>query len=146
MNKRFLKAQSLFSQYQIDALLVTNDIDVRYLSQYPAASESWLLVTPKKAFYLTDFRYFLEVKKALKGIQPIQYQGTIFNTLFDIASQEKVARIGINENQWTVARYKQLKKFCPKDGKLVEANALVESLREIKEPAELAIIRQGLVI
>jgi len=146
MNNRLLKAQSLFNQYKIDALLVVNDIDVRYLTQYPMAAESWLLITSKENYYLTDFRYFLEVKKTLKGIKTVQYQGSIFNSLFEIVNQEKIKHVGFNENHWSVVRYHQLQKVCPKSIKLVESNTLVESLREIKEPGEVEMIRKGLVI
>lgn len=146
MNNRLSKVRALFDQYKIDALLVVNDIDVRYLSQYPAASESWLLVTPKKAYYLTDFRYFHEVKKSLKAIKPVLYQGSVYKSLFEIVGIESIQRIGFNENHWSLFRFKQLQGHCPKSLQLVEANALVESLREIKEPGEIALIREGLII
>ncbi|MBP9853491.1 MAG: aminopeptidase P family protein [Candidatus Omnitrophica bacterium] len=145
MKLRIAKARALFDQYNIDALLVINDTDIKYLCNYPA-SESWLLITPKKSYYLTDFRYFLEVKKGLKGAQPVLYKGSIFKSLFDLLEQEKIRRVGFNENHWNLLRFKQLQKDSPKKVKWVEANTLVESLREIKDSDEIDLIKKGLRI
>ena len=143
MNTRLKKTRELFATYKIDALVVTDDINARYLSQFPA-SESWLLITPKKAYYITDFRYIQEVKQGLSGFTPLMYRRSFYSTLFDLVSKHGIKNLGINEQHWTVARYKALKKECPRGVKLRAANDLVESLREIKQPHEVQLIRQGL--
>ncbi len=59
---------------------------------------------------------------------------------------DNIQRIGFNENHWSLYRFKQLQSQCPKAMRLIEANTLIESLREIKEPGEIAMIRKGLSI
>ena len=69
MNTRLKKLVEDFSRHKnIDALLIVNDSNIRYLTQFPAV-ESWLLVTKPKAFYITDSRYILEARQGLKGIR-----------------------------------------------------------------------------
>ncbi|MBF0484773.1 MAG: aminopeptidase P family N-terminal domain-containing protein, partial [Candidatus Omnitrophica bacterium] len=45
----------LFSSHAIDAYLISNDINIKYLTDF-LASESWLLITKKNNFYITDGR------------------------------------------------------------------------------------------
>ena len=55
MNTRLKKLVEDFSRHKnIDALLIVNDSNIRYLTQFPA-SESWLLVTKIKGFLYYRF-------------------------------------------------------------------------------------------
>lgn len=145
MTNRIRKVRQLLAQYEIDALIVSDDVNATYLTRYPV-SESWLLITSQKAYYITDFRYIHEVRAGVKGVTPVMYTKSAFHTIFELASKHRLTRLGLNEHHWTVAQHKRLKKVCPKGVKLRPANDLVESLREIKEPAEVEAIRQGLEI
>ncbi|MBF0386044.1 MAG: aminopeptidase P family N-terminal domain-containing protein, partial [Candidatus Omnitrophica bacterium] len=66
MNSRLIKLKATFDASSIDALLITNDSNITYLCEYKS-EESWLLVTRKEAVYITDSRYFLDVKNKTKG-------------------------------------------------------------------------------
>lgn len=144
MTFRLKKLVSEFSRHKnIDALLVTNDVNIRYLTGFNAA-ESWLLVTKAKAFYITDFRYIMEARQGLKGVAVKQYTQTPCLTLFDLCKQYKIKRLGFDEKYTTVSLWKRLKEFCPRRTKLLPATGVVESLREVKEPAEVENIRQAL--
>lgn len=146
MTLRLKKLFSVFFSYKIDAYLVTKDINIAYLTEFPA-SESWLLVSRRKTFYITDSRYVLEAKQGLKGVaQVIQYQGSISKALFEIANGLKLRRIGFDENHLTHWQYKQLIKNARTGVKLVGVNSLVEKLREIKENREVAQIKKALHI
>jgi len=53
MTPRLKKLIAEFPRHKnIDALLITNDTNIRYLTGFNAC-ESWLLVTKQKAFYIT---------------------------------------------------------------------------------------------
>ncbi|MCA9393316.1 MAG: aminopeptidase P family protein [Candidatus Omnitrophica bacterium] len=145
MTNRMQKVRRLLAPYKIDALIVSDAVNATYLTRYPV-SESWLFITAKKTYYITDFRYIHEVRAAVKGVTPVMFSKSVFNTIFDLAARHKATHIGINEHHWTVAQHKRLKQACPKGIKLKPANDLVESLREIKEPEEVQAIRDGLEI
>ena len=141
MTPRLKKLIAEFSHHKnIDGLLTVNDTNIRYLTDFPA-SESWLLVTPKKAVYITDFRYILEAKAGLKGVAVKQYSKAPCVVLCELLKNLKVKRLGFDERHTSVAQFKKLKEFCPRRTKLVPATGLVESLREIKEPLEIEQIR-----
>lgn len=127
----------------IDALLVTNDTNIRYLTGF-GAHESWLLITRNRSFYITDFRYVQEAKEGLKGVSLKQYTQTPCMTLFDLCKKYKVKRLGFDERHTSVCLLKKLKEFCPARTKLLPATGIVEDLREIKDNAEVSQIRECL--
>ncbi len=132
-----------FDQNKIDALLITKDVNIRYLTGF-AASDSWLLVCRGKVFYVTDFRYVLEAKKGLKGVAVKEYKKSIYAKLFELVEAMKAKRVGFDEQCFTVAQYKVLKKFCPSGVRLRAANNLVEKFREVKDVEEVRQIKSAL--
>jgi len=133
-----------FPRYRnIDAFLVTNDTNTRYLTDFPAC-ESWLLVTLKKSYYITDSRYTLEARQGLKGVTVKQFTTTPCATLFELCKTLKIKRLGFDERHSSVLFLKKLKGFCPTRTKLIPATGIVEELREIKEPQEIETTRQCL--
>ena len=145
MNHRISKLTRRFVDHAIDAFLVTKDVNITYLTEFNA-SESWLLVTLKQSFYITDFRYILEAQKGLKGISIKQYTKTIHEALFELVSSLKIKKIGFDDRHISLNTYEQLKKKCPRSVSLLTVNSLVEDLREIKEPKEIAQIKKALGI
>ncbi len=144
MNKRLRQLIASFEKHSLDGFLVTNDTNIRYLSEFPS-SESWLLVTPQKIIYLTDFRYTLEAKKGLpKGISVCEYQKSIFDSLNDCLSECKVKSLGYDGRHMSVSTFKQLKDFVSSDCELVFTTDVVEHLRIMKDADELRLIRQAL--
>ncbi len=141
MTARIKQLIAEFSRHKnIDALLVTNDTNIRYLTNFPAA-ESWLLVTTSKAFYITDFRYVQEAKESLRGVLVKRYTQTPCATLFELCKEYKIKRLGFDEKQTSVSLLKRLKEFCPRRTKLLPATGLVEILREVKDGSEIEQIR-----
>src|SRR5471030_2645050 len=144
MNTRLKKLVEDFSRHKnIDALLIVNDSNIRYLTQF-SASDSWLLVTKSKAFYITDFRYVLEARQGLQGISVKQYSHMPCATLCELSKQYKIKRLGFDEKYTSFALWKKLKEFCPRNAKLIPATGLVESFREIKDEGEIAQIKNCL--
>ena len=102
MTARIKQLRSAFAQRNIDALLVNKDANITYLTGFPA-SESWLLITSRRVFFITDSRYILEARKGLKGISIKQYTKSITETLYKLIREAKVKKIGIDEQCFTHA-------------------------------------------
>lgn len=145
MNPRVKKLRLSFDPVGIDAFLVTKDINISYLTGFPA-SESWLLVCRKNVFYLTDFRYVLEAKKGLKGVAVIQYQKSIYEAFAQITRRLGVRRVGIDARHLSLFQFESLKKKSPSSLSLVRTDQLVERLRELKESQEVKKILQSLAV
>ena len=145
MNSRIKKLVSGFRKVQVDALLITHNPNIHYLTKFPA-SESYLLVTKKQAYYVTDFRYILEAKKGLKGIPVVQYTQSPFQTVLELATKDRVKNLGFDDQYITLAQFRNLKKLCPKKIHLKTIHNLVEDLREVKDKSEMACIEKALEI
>ena len=147
MNNRLKRLVEEFPRHRaIDGLLITQDVNIHYLTGFPS-QESWLLLTPQKAIYITDFRYIEEAKQGLRGVAVVkQHTQCLAASLFELVKRLKIKRLGFDESQINVSCFKKLRSYCPRRAKLVPANGLVESLREIKEESEIHNIRQCLKI
>jgi len=137
---RLKNFQAKFLSIQVDAYLITNDVDVSYLTQFTAA-ESWLLVLPKKSYYLTDSRYFTEARTGLKGVTVCQYPKSLAETLFVLLAKHRVHSLGFDSRHLSLAQFQKLRHKCPKGIKLKACDGLVDELRQVKEPEEVAAIR-----
>jgi Xaa-Pro aminopeptidase len=140
VNPRIQKLTTQFAELAIDAFLVTKDVNITYLTEFNA-SESWLLVTPAKSFYITDFRYILEAQKGLRNIEIKQYDRSMFKAVFELMDDLKLKRLGFDDRHVSLSAFKQLKKDCPQNVELIELSDVVEKLREIKEKREVDAIR-----
>lgn len=134
------------SVLNLDAYVIFNDINISYLTGVNA-SDSWLLILPKQAYYLTDARYTEEVNAVLpRGIKVHQYAKSFYHSVFELCVKAHVKTLGFDDNHISLARFKVLKKTCPKGMALTAKPGLIEWMRETKSKEELDCIRQALVI
>lgn len=145
MTNSLKQLRVLLKSSNIDAYLVQNNTNIRYLTGFPA-NESWLLVGPGRVVYITDFRYILEARKGLKRVAVVQYTGSIYDTLYNLVKHAKIKRLGFDERHLTYAQFKKLKHLCPKGIHLVAVNNLVEQLRAVKNRSEIVLIKKALRI
>lgn len=146
MTPRLKKLIQTFPAAKIDALLITFDPNIKYLTQFNA-SESWLVVTSKKVFYITDFRYVLEAQKGLpKGIEIKKYIKSFYEAVRELTDQLKIKNLGFDSRYVSLAQFNLLKKSLSAGVNLVESNNLVENFREIKDASEVKLIREALNI
>jgi Xaa-Pro aminopeptidase len=137
----------LLSSRGLDSFLITDDINVSYLTGHQA-HESWLLVTSGKVFYITDSRYVLEGQEAFKGqkIEVVEYKASISLMVLQLLKKTGVASVGLDERHVTMAQGRLLRKIFPKQIKLVAADGAVDELRMIKEPQEIVRIREAVKV
>ena len=98
----------------LDGYVVTNLDQVRYLCGY-SGSNGLLVVTPKQAFFLTDFRYGEQAAKEVKGAKrTICTKGDLLACLAELTFlNKKNARYGFDNSSLTVARLASLKSSLP---------------------------------
>lgn len=146
MNHRFKLLQEKIRAQSLDALLVTKDINIEYLTGFPA-SESWLLVTLDQSYYLTDFRYVEEAKLGLpKHVQLREYKKSFYHTLEEIVSFDEIKRIGLDPQEMTLAQWRSIESKISSDLEWLDCFNWVEGLRMIKEPGEVEKVRKALEI
>ncbi|MBU0706590.1 Xaa-Pro peptidase family protein [Patescibacteria group bacterium] len=133
---RIKKLQKLIKAQKLGALLVSDRHNVRYLSGF-VGTNGKLLVTPAKHVLITDARYFETARKA--GVPYYDQE----RGLKKLMSRFKT--IGFEAENFTVARLKKYKKALP-GVKFKPTTGLVESLRKIKDEAEIRIIKKAVKI
>ncbi len=135
-----------FAAAGLDALLVSNLHNVRYLTGF-TGSNAACLVTPEETVLFTDPRYTIQAKQEFTGGEVRIMAKT---RLMAIAALEFVAkrrgiRIGFDPGDVTVSAMAEIEKRLPAGGKLVPAPGVVEAQRMVKDAAELDCIRRSCI-
>ncbi len=134
--KRIKKLQAALRSKKVGAALISNPYNVRYLSNF-VGSNGRLFVTPKKAYLVTDFRYFRSGKKQLPRGVEIYDQTQGLKKLIG-----KVKNLGIEEEDISAGDLKRYKKAL-KGIKLVDVSGVVEAQRIIKDKEEIKIMKEA---
>ncbi|TWT82085.1 putative peptidase [Planctomycetes bacterium CA13] len=146
MSTRIDRLRPVLDSLEIDALLVTDEINVRYLSGFTGDS-SYLLISDLRTQMLSDGRYAIQLASECPGMEtairpPSQM---ILDLVQDVLCNSTYKRIGIEAGQMTLGQYRQLCHKCP-DVHWVETQSVVESLRMVKDSEEIATIRKAVSI
>jgi len=122
-----------------DPLLVTDGVNVRYLTGFES-SNCALLVEPGGATTLyTDFRY-AEAARAVEGVELVQTRRDVASALAELLAGK---RIGFEASRISFSRWETI---VAGGAELVPTRGLVEALRVIKDEGELDAIRRAVAI
>lgn len=145
MKDRIKNLQSLLKANNLDALLVNELPQVRYLCGY-SGSNGLLVVFEKEAHFLTDFRYKSQVAKEVKGARKILAQRDLLSTLQEIKPLDrKNLKVGFLDEHLTTRQLFQLKHLMPKVI-WVPTRGLIESLMITKDAEEIENIESAVKI
>ncbi len=149
MNTRLKKLQKSLAKHKLDALIVrVNEGDnqnVLYLSGF-GGTTGVLVITAKKAFIVTDARYYVraaaeadgyKLVKVIRGKRVVEH----INEALKQAQLTKTSRIGFEAAHTPV----QIAEMWGKDihGKLVGTTHIVERFRQYKDAEEIAALRKA---
>lgn len=140
---RVKNVQKKLSKYNIDALLVTNMFNIRYLANF-TGSTGLVVITKEDAYFVTDFRYTEQAAAEAKGFEIIKNEGPIFEEVAKIVQNDNISKIGFEQENVTYATHNRLADLIPCD--LVPITGLVEKLREVKTDDEIALIKEAIDI
>jgi Xaa-Pro aminopeptidase len=130
------RLEELLRERELDALVVSNLMNVRYLSGY-TGSNGLCVVGPGLRLFLTDFRYMTQVAGEVDGFDVRQGR----QDLLEDAAERLSGRVGFEDFTMTVRQFERLAGFVPEGTELVAAGRTVESLRAVKDEEELRRIR-----
>ena len=133
---RQARLDEVLEQEGLDALIVTDLVNVRYLSGY-VGSNGVLVTGPRRRVLLTDSRYATDARARTRGVEVVIAGRDLMDRLAEVVG---TGRVGFEAEQVSVAR--QGRFAARLDGvELVPTAGLVERLRVVKEPAEVDAIR-----
>ena len=143
--KRLRKLRTSIAKRGLDALLLSQPENVRYLSGF-AGSSGWLLISGQNALLATDFRYVEQAKRESPDFEIIQTKGELRDWLPGLVSDLGWYKLGFEADCVSYDRYHKLSKAIATKQvnlELVPTTGIVEQLRSIKEPEELGFITKA---
>ena len=129
-----------------DSILVSSPANITYLTKYPSR-DSYFLCSRKENIYFTDSRYIEEAQKALKKIAIVRkVNGSVFELIVSSCKELKLTRLAFEERYLPYAEYNRIRREMPGKMKLIPTHGIIEDLRQIKRPSEIAKMRKAVQI
>jgi Xaa-Pro aminopeptidase len=150
---RLPRLRATFEGAGVDALLVTRLPNIRYLTGF-TGSAAVLLVGPDETLFVTDGRYQEQSREQLDGagvdarieIAPTgASQRDLLGPQIEALAVDALARLGLEAHGVTWGQQRTYEEWFA-GVELVPTDGLVEGLRRVKEPAEVARIRAACAI
>ena len=124
----------------VDVMLVTNGINVRYVTGFTGSNGIALAGAETRVFF-TDFRY---VEQAAAEVESSFDRRRSPQQLIEGVEDALPAgelRLGFEAAHMSVSEHAHLRELLPERIELIATTGLVEDLRAVKQPDELAAIR-----
>lgn len=141
MYGRLRRLRDEIASRDLDAFLVTDRVNVRYLSGF-TGSYAVLVVSTDAAYLLTDSRYVEQAAGETYGCTVEQIDLGFVPGVADLIGRMDVAALGFEGSSITFAEWQDLNEAV--DGiELVPIENLVACFRQIKDDGETAVIRRA---
>jgi Xaa-Pro aminopeptidase len=138
MGGRGERLEALIAERELDLLLVTNLVNVRYLTGFTGTNGA-CVCGPDVRLFFTDFRYTERAAAEVEGWEAITVKG---DWLGGIAARLE-GKVGFEDDHVAVRLLTKLEEKLGEGTEMVAAGGCVERLRRVKDPAELAAIAEA---
>ena len=125
----------MLAERELDALLVTDLVNVRYLTGFTGSSGLAVVGRDLRRF-VTDFRYVEQAAEQVDGFDREQAPQEFLNALADGWPGGEL-RLGFEDEEVSVRRHMRLRDVLPDRVELVPAGGIVEGLRAVKDAGEV---------
>jgi Xaa-Pro aminopeptidase len=129
---------------ELDALLVTTPLDVRYLTGFTGSNGVALIAAKESvsARFLTDFRYEAQSGEQVEdAFEREIVTGDLLEAAARGMASGSAGKLGFDDASLTVKQYARLRDVLPPEWELVPCAGLLSGLRAVKDAGELARIR-----
>ncbi len=141
--ERRARLRKIIKAHKIDALLVTTEKNVTYLSGFSGDS-TWFLITPDSETLISDFRYITQLREECPGVPTyIRTSKTgMIHALKEVLKGTPIEQLGIEGHTLALNVYRELEHEL-ENVSLIEVNWQIERLRAVKDQTEIAEIREA---
>ena len=112
------------------AALINNPISRRYLTGFPSSAGS-VVITPKRAVLLIDFRYFEKASQTVQNME-VRLCKSLYSEIGEILQNDGVQNIIPETHYITVNSLEAMKKALP-DFNVLNDSSVSEKLRELRQ-------------
>lgn len=141
---RIRRAADALQDAGVDALLVTNLTNVRYLCGF-SGTNGQVLVTAAGGLFFTDPRYRARAADVVRGCEVVVYRSRLTEVVGDYLAAAGAEVVGIESETVTLSQHDDLVKRLP-GYRLNATKGAVEKLRRSKDACEVELIRRAVEI
>lgn len=150
MQHRLERLRQALHERQLDALIITNSLNRRYLSGF-TGSAGVLLVMADHALLFSDFRYESQAKLEAPNFEfrLIASDAALTKMLPELIQEFGIQKLGFESTTVSVAQFSNWRKELTSAGsqvQLFETEGLVEHLRQLKDASEIELLRRAITI
>jgi Xaa-Pro aminopeptidase len=133
---RVARVLETLAERELDALLVTNLVNLRWLTGF-TGSNGMAVIGPDVRRFVTDFRYLTQADAEVSA----DWEHEIATDLFERAVRELPPLVGFDDGHVTVREHERLLELVPGGVELASAGGLIEELRLVKDAEEIDKVR-----
>jgi Xaa-Pro aminopeptidase len=138
---RLTKLRATLPEHDIDAILVSQPQNRRYLSGF-TGSAGWLVITEERAVMATDFRYYEQVGREAPSFELARIQTRVSDLLPEVLADLGIKRLGFESQHLTVEQLSTLSKEA-KGVEWLPLENTVEKIRAVKDQYEIEALRRS---
>jgi Xaa-Pro aminopeptidase len=127
----------LLEARELDSLLVTGLVNVRYLTGFTGTNGACLVRRDGERLFFTDFRYVEQAGEQVQGYELVRVGADMTGEL----AGRLTGRAGFDDEQVSVRTHGRLAERLAEGAELIAASGLVERLRAVKDANEVAAMR-----
>lgn len=141
MDQRIVKFQDAIEELGLDAFIVTNPVNLTYLTGFQGLpGDGCLTVTPKTVTLITDARYQEELSQSLPKDIDLAITRDYYQVARKVLTGPKFQRVGF-ETSISFQLYQLLSQLF--GDALIAEDGVIEKLREVKGQDEVAALRKS---
>jgi len=143
--QRLRKLRGVMEQEGIEALLITNAVNRKYLTGFTGTA-GYVVVTADRAWLFVDFRYVTQAGEQAHGYEVVEHGVPAARTIGETLRALGISKLGFEQQDVTYGSYLQYAADLGDGLKLVPTDGVVEKLRRVKDEEELKVIQQAVDI
>jgi len=136
---------ALAAERELDAVLVTDLVNVRYLTGYTGSNGIAVIGGEELRRFVTDFRYVTQAAEQVDGYERVVGESDLLEQVAP-ALPDGPVRLGFDDAQLSVRTHARLRELLPERVELFAAGGLVEQLRLVKDEQEIERIRAAALL
>jgi Xaa-Pro aminopeptidase len=148
MSYRLEKLRQILVEEELDAILISQGENRRYLSGF-TGSAGFLLISQDRAILATDSRYIEQAQAEAPTFEVVRIQRALSKWLPPLLSGLDIQRLGFEGRYISFLTYRELTGVVGEvsgEISLVSIEEFVESLRAVKDRAELECLEKAAAI
>ncbi|WP_278548510.1 M24 family metallopeptidase [Paraclostridium bifermentans] len=139
MKNRVLKLRAEMERLNLDAILIEESKNKRYISGFTGTAGS-IIITKEKNILFTDFRYTQQAKNQTEDFEIVEISRT--NPITNFLKEMDMKRLGFEDDKMSFSTYSNYKEALSST-EMIPLKGLMLDLRAIKDEKELEVIRQA---